>query len=319
MKCYESLEKIPALRGPVHLAVGMFDGVHLGHKEVIGGSVASAAQAGGTSGVLTFTPHPSRLFHPENPVPQILSREDKDERIARLGPGFIVHQPFTREFAAQAAKGFLESLRNAIPNLFAIHVGKNFRFGKNRTGDVAWLVEHANRLGLHVLSANDIQADGERISSTRIRGLITEGEMAVANALLGYNYAVHGEVIGGRALGRTLGFPTLNIPWMPELKPRQGVYAVRAKTKGSDWFSGVANYGQRPTVENGPVSPLLEVHLLSGGDDVRRAGFGPGAMMEVELLEFIRPEKKFKGLDELRAQIAKDTTAARRFFETGMM
>ncbi len=316
MECYASLAAVPELKGPVHLAVGMFDGVHRGHCEVIGGAVQAARQRGGVAGVLTFAPHPSRVLRPEHPVLQILDAGRKARRIARLGADFLVEEPFTRAFAAEGSEGFLEKLLRAIPQMEAIHVGRNFRFGRNRTGDVAWLVARGRELGLHVFSANAIEADGERISSTRIRRLLTAGKMETANALLGYNYLSDGVVEPGRALGRELGFPTLNLAWEQELRPAFGVYAVRARCVGAKkWLPGVANYGVRPTVEIAEeIPPKLETHLLVPPEEVRAAGLDSGSALEVEWLRFLRPERKFAGVAELREQIAADVAVARFFF-----
>lgn len=315
MKRYASLTAVPKLAGPVHLAVGMFDGVHRGHCEVIGGAVQMARQHGGVAGVLTFSPHPSRVLRPDQPVLQILDRERKACRIAALEADFLVEEPFTRGFAAEGAEGFLQKLCQAIPRLEAIHVGKNFRFGRNRTGDVSWLVTRGRELGLHVFSANAIEADGERISSTRIRRLLVAGEMETANALLGYNYLADGVVESGRALGRKLGFPTLNLVWAQELRPAFGVYAVRARRAGSAvWLPGVANYGVRPTVETAEdIVPKLETHLLVSGEEVCAAGLDAGSALEVEWLRFLRAEEKFAGVAELREKIAADVVAARIF------
>ncbi|MDR2845496.1 MAG: riboflavin biosynthesis protein RibF [Puniceicoccales bacterium] len=321
---YDSLAQLPPLTAPVHLAVGVFDGVHRGHQEVIGGAVRAAAADGGSAVVLTFSPHPSRLLRPENPVPQILDDAGKDRRVAMLGPDCIVHEPFTPELAALDAVGFLSVLFRAIPGLSAIHVGRNFRFGHDRAGDVNWLQARADARGFRVFGAANIAAGGAPVSSTRIRKLIAEGGIADANALLGYPYAASGAVVSGRALGRTIGVPTLNLPWAPELLPRFGVYAVRARVVGGDgtddngtdgdWFSGVANYGLRPTVEDvssGAVRPQLETHLLAPAGAVGAAGFAAGVGLRVEWLHFLRPEKKFDGLDALRVQIAADIANAR--------
>ncbi|MDR2863193.1 MAG: riboflavin biosynthesis protein RibF [Puniceicoccales bacterium] len=311
MHRYESLASLPALPGPVHLAIGMFDGVHLGHQKVIGGAVCAARQTGGSAAVLTFSPHPSRIFRPDAPVLQILSAKEKDAHLDALGAEYVIHEPFTPVFATLDAPAFLALLRQAIPNLAGIHIGESFRFGHDRTGNAAWLARQGQPLGLDVFSAPNVTADGIPVSSSRIRQLLASGDITGANSLLGYRYQSSGVVIGGRALGRTIGFPTLNLRWAPELLPHFGVYAVRARigNTAEDWVPGVANYGLRPTVENTDVRPLLEVHLLAGAKIA--AGTGPGQALCVEWLHFLRPEKKFSGLDALREQIAIDVRQAR--------
>ena len=294
----------------MHLAIGMFDGVHLGHQAVIKAAVQSARRSGGAAAVLTFDPHPSRLFRPDDPVRLIMDRERRVAALAALGVAAVIVQPFDAAFAAIPAVDFLPALRSALPNLHTVYVGENWRFGRGRSGDVTLLVGEARKLGLHVVSAPRINGDGEPISSTRIRALLAEGRIDAANVLLGAAYASEGVVRGGKQLGRTIGFPTLNIPWCPDLRPRLGVYVVsiqHADGSGRSWRA-VANYGLRPTVEQ-VAEPQLEVHVLE-----EACPFGKGDALRVEWLAFLRPEQKFAGLDELRAQIARDRDAARAWF-----
>jgi riboflavin kinase/FMN adenylyltransferase len=224
-----------------------------------------------------------------------------------VGVDCVIRKRFDRAFASIPAEDFLGELKRALPALKAIYVGENFRFGQKRAGDVATLVQSGRGLGLGVFSAERIKHNGEPISSTRIRGELESGGIAVANDLLGYNYTSTGQVVGGARLGRTIGFPTLNLPWQPECLPRFGVYHVRFRPQGGGaWQRGVANYGVKPTVAAGAEGPLLEIH-----------GFEPteldrGDAIEAEWLDFIRPEQKFEGLDALKAQIAKDCETARK-------
>jgi riboflavin kinase/FMN adenylyltransferase len=185
-----------------------------------------------------------------------------------------------------------------------VYVGENFRFGRGRVGDIALLVAEGKKHGLTVFSAPRVNFDGDPISSTRIRGLLESGEITAANALLGYTYFAEGPVVHGKHLGRTLGFPTLNLGWAPDLRPRYGVYVVKVSgAKTVDAVPGVANYGLRPTVEQS-VEPRLEVHLLG------ESPYVAGDHVTVKWLRFLRPEMKFAGLDELKAQIAIDRAAA---------
>ena len=300
----DGLENAALPARPVHLAIGMFDGVHLGHRAVIEAAVQSARRSGGLAVVLTFWPHPSALFRPENPTRLIQDAPTKTRVLSGLGVDAVVAQAFTREFAAVPAPDFLAWLRQRLPTLAAVYVGENFRFGQGRKGDVAQLLSSARELGLSVFSAPRVNLDGEPISSTRIRGLLEAGEIAAANTLLGYSYFSAGIVTPGKRLGRGLGFPTLNLGWSPGLRPRYGVYLVRVITaKSPTPLPAVANYGLRPTVEQA-TEPRLESHVLGpcpvdAGDEIT-----------VEWLRFLRPEMKFSGLDELRAQIGRDRDAA---------
>jgi len=290
---------------PLHLAIGMFDGLHLGHRAVIESAVQSAHRSGGMAGVLTFRPHPSVLFRPESPTRLILGAPTQIRFLGGLGVDVVITQPFTREFARIEAEDFLPWLRQRLPHLAAVYVGQNWRFGARRCGDVDLLIRTGRLAQVSVFSAPPVNLDGEPVNSTRIRSLLEAGEIARANTLLGYSYFAHGTVVPGKKLGRTLGFPTLNLPWAPDLRPRYGVYAVRVTgAKSAVPLRGVANYGVRPTVE-AAADPLLEIHLLDDGP------FDAGDHLKVEWLDFIRPEMKFASVDELRAQIARDVAAAR--------
>jgi riboflavin kinase/FMN adenylyltransferase len=304
---FDSLARTVLPAQPSHLAIGMFDGVHLGHKSVIESAIHSARRSGGLAGVLTFWPHPSALFHPGNPTRLLMPPEMKRSVLARLGMDFLIEQNFSREFAQIDARDFVALLKRSLPQLSAVYVGENWRFGRGRTGDVAVLIVEAGRNGVEVFSAPRLNHNGAPISSSRIRELLAAGAIAEANALLGYSYFAEGVVERGRRLGRTIGFPTLNIAWEPESKPRYGVYAVEVPSGQGRPLQGVANYGLRPTVEQ-TARPLLEVHLLEN------TSLTYGDRLTVNWLHFLRPEGKFDKVEALRAQIGLDRENALRFF-----
>lgn len=307
---FEGLENVELPARPLHLAIGMFDGVHLGHRAVIEAAVQSARHSGGLGGVLTFWPHPSALFRPGSPTRLLQDSRTKTRVLLMLGVDAVITQPFTPEFAAVTAEDFLPWLKQRLPRLAAIYVGENFRFGQGRRGDVALLVAAARSHGWRVFSAPRVNLDGEPISSTRVRAQLEAGEVDAANALLGYCYFADGLVAPGKRLGRTIGFPTLNLVWSPALRPRLGVYAVRVSgATAAAPLPAVANYGLRPTVEQ-TVEPRMEVHVL--GD----CPFGEGDNITVEWLHFLRPEMKFANVNELRGQIARDRETAVAFFRT---
>lgn len=304
----EGLEQAALPDRPLHLAIGMFDGVHLGHRAVVEAAVHSARGGGGIAGVLTFWPHPSAIFRPESPTKLIQDAATKARMLLALGVDVVITQSFTPELAAVFAEDFLPWLKRRLPRLAAVYVGENFRFGQGRRGDVALLVASGRQHGVRVFSAPRVNLDGEPISSTRIRAQLEAGDIEAANALLGYAYVATGVVTPGKRLGRTIGFPTLNIPWSPELRPRLGVYAVQVSgAKAPSALPAVANYGLRPTVEE-TTEPRLEVHVLG------ECPFGEGDAVKVEWQRFLRPERKFASLDELRAQIAQDRRAAEAMF-----
>lgn len=305
---FEGLDRVALPMRPIHVAIGMFDGVHLGHRAVIESAVQSARHSGGVSLVMTFAPHPSVLFRPENPTRMILDLPLKVEKMASLGVEAVVVQPFTRDFAAISAEDFVPFIKRHLPRLAGIYVGENFRFGQGRRGDVAMLVAEGRRHGISVFSAPRVNLDGEPISSTRIRERIAAGDMKGAAALLGYVYTAEGTVVHGKHLGRTIGFPTLNLGWSPDLRPLYGVYAVRVRgAKSYGWLPAVANYGLRPTVEHA-AEPRLEIHTLVA------CPYGVGDPVEVEWVRFLRPERKFAGIEELKTQIARDVSEARAEF-----
>ncbi len=304
----DALEQAKAT-GPLHLALGMFDGVHLGHQAVIESAVHSAHRTGGLAGVLTFDPHPSSLFRPTKPTRLLQPRSVKERLLAEAGVELMIFQRFTEAFASVEAHAFPGMLKSYLPTLHSLHIGENFRFGRGRVGDVSALIETCQPLQIGVFSVERIKHNGEPISSTRIRASLAEGRIAEVNELLGYTYFSLGEVIPGRQLGHTIGFPTLNVRWAPESQPRFGVYAVRVKQdiEGAPWQKAVANYGLRPTVEAAAAEPLLEIHVLSGTQ------LTTGDSLKVEWQRFIRPEQKFTSVESLRQQIARDADNARTF------
>jgi riboflavin kinase / FMN adenylyltransferase len=313
-----SLEGIDLQGKALHLAIGMFDGVHLGHQSVIEAAVHSARRQNGIAGVLTFWPHPSSLFRPEKPTRLIMDPVNKARLFRALGMDLVIEQPFDRTFAAIPASDFVARLTSRLPTLDSIYVGENWRFGQGRTGDVPFLVDQARRRGVSVISMPRLYRNGEAISSSRIRGCLERGELEEANSLLGYSYFVEAAVQPGRRLGRELGFPTLNLGWNGDLRPRFGVYGVQvteaaAFQAAGPWsgrpdgkrYPGVANFGVRPTVAGDTAEPVLEVHLL--GD---HCPFGPRDRLCVEWLFFLRPEIKFDDLGALRKQLRKDCREA---------
>ena len=293
----------------VHLAIGMFDGVHRGHRLVVESAIRAAAESGGVAGVLTFWPHPSNLFRPDDPTRMILSSEMKRAELEKLRIDFVIEEPFTKEFAATESNRFVALLKSKILNLASVHTGENWRFGKGRLGDIRYLKSLAEEAGIEAHSLECLYLDGERVSSTRIRHALLEGRIEEANRLLGYNYESIGEVAKGKQVGRTIGVPTLNLPFEGDLEPQFGVYAVRVSKADSDEaLPAVANFGVRPTV-NELQRPLLEAHVLGG------CPFDYGDRLRVEWEFFIRPEMKFEDIDILKKQIQEDIHSARRFFE----
>lgn len=293
----------------VELAIGIFDGVHIGHRAVLGSALAaSAGRAGALAVVLTFAPHPSKVLRPEQGTQLLLPLEANIARLEAAGVDAVWVQAFDRGMAALEAEAFGEWLKARVPRLTGVHVGANFRFGRGRSGGGAELAAQGRELGFAVHLVEQERLDGEVVSSSRIRTLLQGGEIAAVNACLGWRYGFLGRVQPGQQLGRKLGYPTLNLAWEPETQPRYGVYLLQVREAGAlDWRPAVANYGMRPTVEAGAVAPVLEAHLLDAG-----ARIDYGATVEVEFLEFLRPEQKFADTVALVRQIGEDCERARQ-------
>jgi riboflavin kinase/FMN adenylyltransferase len=290
---------------PLHLAIGAFDGVHLGHRAVLHSAREAARADGGLVGVLTYDPHPSKVLRPESAVPLIFTRAQKDERLTEAGAQMVHHEPFDRAHASIAAADFPRWLQQTFPHLKSLHVGANFQYGRGRAGHGETLIAQGTAEGLDVRLVAAVRLGDETVSSSRIRQCLVTGELDLANAMLHRPYEAEGVIIGGRRIGRTLGFPTVNVAWEPELKPAYGVYAVEVIFQG-EALPAVANYGQRPTVESGPVTPLLEAHVLRG------AAPTTGDAVRVRWIRRLRAEQKFADLPALQAQIARDSAQARQ-------
>lgn len=290
----------------VHLCIGVFDGVHAGHRSVVASARASAQAEGGEVVALSFDPHPSRLLRPDSPTPLILSRAQKEARLAEAGADRVAHQRFDEAHRSLAAEAYLDWLRAAFPGLRSVHVGENFRFGAGRRGDPALLARSAASHGVEVRAAAPFLVGGEPASSSRIRAALSAGEIELANAMLVRPYEAEGATTPGRQLGRRLGLPTLNLPWAPELSPAFGVYAAEVLTEAGIAEPAVMNWGVRPTVETETVAPLVEAHLLRPSGPIPVAG----DLIKVRWLARIRGERKFAGLEELRDQVERDRAAA---------
>lgn len=300
-----SLQELAAVQGPVVLAFGMFDGVHLGHEAVLKAATDEATTAGGSMVVFTFDPHPARVLRPEL-APKLLAGPRHQQRLLeRAGVQRVLLFPFDAAVAATEAAAFVRQLAESCPALRGICVGGNWRFGKGRSGDVALLSSMGAERGFNVVAVTPVMVRGEPVSSTRVRHAVKEGALELAAELLGRRYSVYGEVIHGDQLARKLGFPTANVRVENEQLPPAGVYAVRVRRADGALCNGVANLGHRPTVtpENQELS--LEVHLFDFDGDLY------GQELEVEFVHFLRSERRFSGMDALQKQIAADAAAAR--------
>ena len=277
------------------LALGVFDGVHLGHQAVI-----EAARGFGKVGVLTFDPHPVQVLAPERATRRIIgSLEHQQMILGKLGVDFMVVMNFTKEFAAREGRDFSEELFGAGVRQLA--AGEDWSFGKGGAGNMTLLSEWAGEAGIGLAAVKAVELEGERISSTEIRKCLDRGDLAAAARMLGRPYSVYGKVRQGRQLGRQLGCATANVEAGEEQLLDNGVYLVEG-----NGIRGVANIGTRPTVDDSPERSL-EVHLFS--DEIPMEY---GWDLEVSFLRKIREEKKFNGVEGLTAQITKDVVEAKK-------
>ncbi len=295
-----------AARGAV-VAIGNFDGVHLGHQAVIAQARETARELGVPLAVLVFEPHPRQFFAPEAPFFRLSSFRAKVALLAGEGVEIVFALPFDADMAALTAPDFVTDVLVRGMGAVQVVVGYDFCFGKGRAGDISVLryMGEMEGFGVTVVSAKGAR-DGEVFSSTRIRDALSEGRVGDAAAMLGRPWFIEGRVLDGDKRGRTIGFPTANVPLDGLVTPKLGVYAVAVEIEDgphAGTYKGVANLGRRPTFNKTDV--LLEVNLFDFAGDIY------GAHLRVSLIDFIRPEQKFDGLDALKAQIAKDASTAR--------
>lgn len=291
------------------LAIGMFDGLHRGHAAVMEETLFLAKKYDALPCVLTFSPHPSAVISMphRNRAEIIYPDEIRAAKFHKSKIEKVFVKNFTKEFAALSPEEFFAFLEKKFPNLKGIVTGANFVFGKGAKGNCETLSKIAKEKNWAYRAAEGVCELGERISSSRLREAIKRGDMPLFEILAGNPYTACGEIADGLKKGRELGFPTLNLPWNPECKPPFGVYAVVLKKDGRT-FEGVANYGVSPTIKAEGSPPLLETHLFE------RPDFGSGARVCVFLKKFLREEKKFGGVEELKTQMSSDLLAARKLF-----
>lgn len=308
MTVLRSLDELSTLPGPVALAIGVFDGLHLGHQEVIRAAQEHAHQHQGTAVVMSFEPHPLAVLRPEAVPPRLCGPAYRRVLLGRMGISCMLLCPFDENTAATPAGLFLETLVRDCRPLGCISVGYGWTFGKSRAGNIHTLMDFGQREGFAVYGVPPVRVDGAIVSSTSIREAVSAGSLPQAGRLLGRDYALYGRVESGRQLARQLGFPTANIHPEAGVLPPFGVYAARVGIQGR-LHPAVVNLGVRPTIENGQSQPCLEVHVFDWSGDLY------GQELEVFLADFIRPEQKFSDVSALRAQIGADAVLARSMAE----
>jgi riboflavin kinase/FMN adenylyltransferase len=288
----------------VCLAIGFFDGVHLGHQQILRQTIADARQHDGIALVLTFDQHPATIVAPEKVPPLIYSLPQKLRAIESLGVENVLLIRFDKKFSEQTGEQFIRSLAQGLGKIRSICVGANFVFGHKRSGNVALLKKLGAELDFSVHGLSALSLDGQRVSSTRVREAIRAGDFDDASQMLGRPYAISGKVVIGDKLGRTLGFPTANLDVNGLALPPNGVYAALTKLDGK-LYRVALNIGIRPTVTAGKQL-RVEAYLLGFHGELY------GKELEIEIGEKLRDEKKFGSPEELREQIARDVAAVRQ-------
>lgn len=310
MRIFRDFNDWPAsLKGGV-VVIGNFDGLHRGHLAVLEQAKQQSEDLAVPLIVMTFEPHPRRLFQPEAPELRLQSFSQKARQLKALGVDAILAQRFTRDFSQLAASAFMQQVLIGGLAAQCVMTGEDFIFGHQRSGHSDTLAAFAQKTGLfHYMPVAPVGNAGEgKFSSSKIREHLRQGEILHVNAMLGRPYTWQGRVIHGHKRGREMGFPTANIAPPAVMLPRFGVYAVRGSWDDMRGVCGVANIGIRPTL--GEDCPLLEIHWFDCQDDLY------GKQITVEWIAFLREEHRFDGLDALKAQIAQDCVQAKEILES---
>jgi riboflavin kinase/FMN adenylyltransferase len=305
MKIFNDWRGLPASARGASVALGNFDGVHLGHAGLL--RALHAARPDTPLAVLTFAPHPREFFRPQDPPFRLTLSAERAAALAELGVDILYELPFDTEFSHLSGEIFITEVLHQGLGAAHLACGADFAFGHRRSGDIGLLTRRAEALGMGLTIVPPVVDAQGPISSTRIRRLLQDGYPERASALLGRPWSIRGEVIHGDARGRTIGFPTANILLHAHLEPARGVYAVTARLADGTVLKGVANLGQRPTV--GGTQSRLEVNLFDFSGDLY------GQELTVSLHYFIREEQKFPSFDALKAQILQDAGQAARLLD----
>ena len=285
------------------VALGNFDGVHLGHREVIAGAVEAGRRLGAPVGVISFDPHPRRLFQPDEPAFRLMTTDQQARVLETMGVDRFYVLPFDFEMANFSDRDFALKVLHEGLGVRHVAVGFDISFGKGRTGSPALMTAYGEAMGFSVSVAEAVGEGAEKYSSTGVREALREGRPQDAAAILGQPFAIEGVVRRGKQLGRTLGFPTANVFMADYVAPRKGVYATRTRLPDGRIVPGVANIGNNPTT--GEVETRLEVWLFDFDEDLY------GQVIETSLIAFLRPEEKFDSIETMVEQIRLDERQAR--------
>jgi riboflavin kinase/FMN adenylyltransferase len=306
MKILKGIAELDTPLRQTYVTIGNFDGVHLGHQSIINALVRRARNESGTSVVFTFRPHPQAALKPGVGVELITTYDEKLELLSQLSPDVIIEQPFSREFSTFSAEEFFEEVVLKRLSTKVISVGYDFGFGKGRSGNIEFLKDKCSERGIELVVTEPQSFAGDVCSSSRIRTYLHGGKVLEASRLLGRPFFYRGVVIKGDGRGHKIGFPTANVLLPNKVMVANGVYAVRAKIRGNQYW-GLTNVGVRPTFLTQGHS-TVETHILNFSGDIY------GELLHIEFLGHLRAEMRFANKDDLTAQIAKDIAAAQKYF-----
>lgn len=312
MKVFRGLPNAEA-RTPCALTIGNFDGVHRGHQALLARVHDAAARLGLSTAVMTFEPHPREFFAqlanaPHNAPARIANLRDKLQSLSDAGLDRVIVEHFNAKFAALSPQEFVEKVLVQGLHVKWLIVGEDFRYGAKRAGDLAMLTEFGKRYGFEVVALPTVMHDGVRVSSSAVRNVLAQGDLQHAEQLLGHPYAISGHVIHGRKLGRSIGFPTMNLRIAHKRPALSGIFVVQVHGLAEHALPGVASLGVRPTVDDsGRV--LLETHVFDYAEQCY------GKLIRVEFLKKLRDEEKYADLPTLTAAIERDAEQARAYFK----
>jgi riboflavin kinase/FMN adenylyltransferase len=305
MKIFHGTENAN-IQKPTVLTLGVFDGLHLGHQQIMRTVFEHAKAIEAVPTAITFDPHPRAVLHPESAPPLLQTLDQRLANLELLGIEQTIVIPFDRDFAAQPAEDFLHDIVHDRLHAQEVYLGKGFAFGKERGGNIGLLRKLSGELGFLADEVPEVRLRGHRISSSRIREMLAAGRVNLTRRMLGRPYGVEGVVIRGNRRGHTIGFPTANLKPHNRVIPKFGVYATATLVDGT-WRRSITNIGVRPTFEN-DAEPSIETYLFDFDGDLY------GDVLRVRFLHRIRDERKFNGIDELKAQIEKDSARALNYF-----
>ncbi|CAN5697891.1 bifunctional riboflavin kinase/FAD synthetase [soil metagenome] len=305
MKIFHGTENAN-IQKPTVLTLGVFDGLHLGHQRIMLMVVERAKVENAVPTAITFDPHPRSVLHPKSAPPLLQTLDQRLANFKVLGVEQAIVIQFDEDFARQRAEDFVSQIIHDRLHAKEVHLGKDFAFGRNRGGNIDLLQQMSGELGFVAEEVPEVKLRGHRISSSKIRHLLAEGRVNIVRRMLGRPYGVEGVIERGAQRGRTIGFPTANLKPHNRVIPKYGVYATATLVEGT-WRRSITNIGVRPTFEN-ESDPSIESFIFDFEGDLY------GDVLRVRFLHRIRDERKFSGIDELRAQIERDSARARNYF-----